>query len=74
MWGGVFDDESTISAIQGFKLKNNYEIRNLREILHNICANVKMLHGHFKQKLIFSHHNHCKKSEIANYIVTELEK
>ena len=48
MWGGVFDDKSTISAIQGFKFKNNYEIRNLREILHNICANVKMLHGHFK--------------------------
>ena len=46
--GGVFDDKSTISAIQGFKFKNNYEIRNLREILHNICANVKMLHGHFK--------------------------
>ena len=46
---GVFDDKSTISAIQGFKFKNNYEIRNLREILHNICANVKMLHGHFKR-------------------------
>ena len=49
---GVFDDKSTISAIQGFKFKNNYEIRNLREILHNICANVKMLHGHFKKKLL----------------------
>ena len=44
---GVFDDKSTISAIQGFKFKNNYEIRNLHEILHNICANVNLLHGHF---------------------------
>ena len=48
MWGGVFDDKSTISAIQGFKFKNNYEIRNLREILHNTRANVNLPYGHFK--------------------------
>ena len=53
--GGVFDDKSTISAIQGFKFKNNYEIRNLHEILHNICANVKMLHGHFNLILTLNH-------------------
>ena len=31
-----FGNDSSISAIQGFEWKNNYEILNLRQILHNI--------------------------------------
>ena len=45
--GGDFGDEMTFSAIQGSGCKNNYEICNLHDILHKICANVSLLHEHF---------------------------
>ena len=38
-----------------------YEIRNLREILHNICAKVNLLHGHFR-------YVHCTSKAIARRI------
>ena len=37
-------------AYKVLDVKKNYEIRNLSEISHNICANVDLLRGHFELK------------------------
>ena len=51
MCEGDFGNDLRISAMQGSGLKYSYNINNLREMLHNICANVNLLHGHFNVEL-----------------------